>query len=150
MRFQAVITELVFEHALRIRMKADTESSSAAPSNATTAVGTPDNASQLGVEGEGSESGDAEAGHSATASSSTAVAPTSGSAKGKAKSTSEEQPKEVEPEKPVKKATGGHLVGRINNLVTSDLNNFEGLGMNLVFFSTRLQLLSRHYRLTII
>ncbi|KAI0655828.1 P-loop containing nucleoside triphosphate hydrolase protein [Cubamyces menziesii] len=134
-RFQAVITELVFEHALRIRMKADTESSSAAPSNATTAVGTPDNASQLGVEGEGSESGDAEAGHSATASSSTAVAPTSGSAKGKAKSTSEEQPKGVEPEKPVKKATGGHLVGRINNLVTSDLNNFEGLGMNLVFFT---------------
>ncbi|KAH9886263.1 P-loop containing nucleoside triphosphate hydrolase protein [Cubamyces lactineus] len=134
-RFQAVITELVFEHALRIRMKADTESSSAAQSNATTAVGTPDNASQLGAEGEGSESGDADAGHSATASSSTAVAPASGSIKGKAKSTSEVQPKEVEPEKPVKKATGGHLVGRINNLVTSDLNNFEGLGMHLVFFT---------------
>ncbi|KAI0325196.1 P-loop containing nucleoside triphosphate hydrolase protein [Cubamyces sp. BRFM 1775] len=135
-RFQAVLTELIFEHALRIRMKADTkESSSAAPSNATTAVGTPDNASQLDAEGEGSEGGDADAGHSATASSSTAVGPASGSIKGKGKSTSESQTKPTEPEKPVKKETGGHLVGRINNLVTSDVNNFEGLGMHLVFFT---------------
>ncbi|KAJ8473273.1 hypothetical protein ONZ51_g7973 [Trametes cubensis] len=135
-RFQAITTELVFEHALRIRMKADTEDSSEAASSdaATAAVGTPvDNASQLGPETVDSEDSDADVDRSATASASTTAAPASNSSKGKGKSTLEEQPKGVEAEKPAKKDTSRHLVGRINNLVTSDLNNIDGLGVYLVF-----------------
>ncbi|KAI0325198.1 P-loop containing nucleoside triphosphate hydrolase protein [Cubamyces sp. BRFM 1775] len=132
-RFQAIITELVFEHALRIRLKADTDdSSSPAPSDAATAVGTPDDISQL-TNGEDPEGGDANVDRSATASSSTTAAPPAKSIKGKAKSISEDQPQSAEPDKPAKKETGRHLVGRINNLVTSDLNNIDGFGVYLVF-----------------
>ena len=145
MRFQAITTELVFEHALRIRMKADTEDSSEAASSdaATAAVGTPvDNASQLGPETVDSEDSDADVDRSATASASTTAAPASNSSKGKGKSTLEEQPKGVEAEKPAKKDTSRHLVGRINNLVTSDLNNIDGLGVYLVFIGTLFHVLS--------
>ncbi|KAH9886265.1 P-loop containing nucleoside triphosphate hydrolase protein [Cubamyces lactineus] len=140
-RFQAITTELVFEHALRIRMKADTEDTSGAGSSgaATAAVGTPaDNTSQLDPENAEPEGSDADVDRSATASSSTAIAPASNSTKGKAKSTlEEEQPQGAETEKPAKKETSRHLVGRINNLVTTDLNNIDGLGVYLVFIGVQ-------------
>ena len=60
MRIQAIITELVFEHALRIRMKAETsETPDAGKSGENTVAATPDTASQTGAEseGEGGEGG---------------------------------------------------------------------------------------------
>ncbi|EJF59658.1 P-loop containing nucleoside triphosphate hydrolase protein [Dichomitus squalens LYAD-421 SS1] len=139
-RIQAVITELVFEHALRIRMKAETsEVTDASKSGEITAVATPDTASQVGVEGEGegsaegSDAGASVPAHSATSSSSTAVAPAS--IKGKGKAPSEDTAKKVaEPSKPAEGGKKGkNLVGRINNLVTSDLSNLEPIGMFVTF-----------------
>ncbi|CDO74329.1 hypothetical protein BN946_scf184850.g1 [Trametes cinnabarina] len=141
-RTQAIFTELVFEHALRIRMKADTQDSSArAESDSSTAVATPDNASHLSPEGtqDGASSTGEDGGgtHSATASSSTAVASDHNAQKGKGKSTSDDAKKEGEAAKPdaAQKAPSRHLVGRINNLVSSDLTNLEGIGMAATFFA---------------
>ncbi|KAI9061280.1 P-loop containing nucleoside triphosphate hydrolase protein [Trametes sanguinea] len=144
-RTQAIVTELVFEHALRIRMKADTDDSdNANESDSSTAVATPDNASQLGAEGtqDGSsaeEDSGGEATHSVTASSSTAATPASDSGKGKGKAAASDDgasaKKKAEEAKPdaTKKDRSRHLVGRINNLVSSDLNNLENLGMSATF-----------------
>ncbi|KAI0711801.1 P-loop containing nucleoside triphosphate hydrolase protein [Cerioporus squamosus] len=142
-RIQAIITELVFEHSLRIRMKAETSETVDVPkSGENTAVATPDSASQAGAEesaGSGSESGEGETAafvaHTATSSTATAVAPTSAAAKGKGKAPSVvDAPKKVKaPEQPKTKGKGKNLVGRINNLVSSDLRSLENLSMHLVF-----------------
>lgn len=141
MRIQAIITELVFEHALRVRMKAETSDTSAAtPSAASTAVATPDSASQIGTDQGDEDSTEGTAEHSATASSSTAVPPSAASSiKGKGKASPENKSpakKEAEPAKADEKRGNKHLVGKINNLVSSDLSNFENLGMFTVFIST--------------
>ncbi|KAL7284523.1 hypothetical protein ACG7TL_001814 [Trametes sanguinea] len=118
-RTQAILTELVFEHALRIRMKA----------------GTPDNTSQLQVEVT-REAESEEVSPYTTASSDT---PTPDPGKGKAKSASNEgtSPKKVDVTQldEAKKTPHRHLVGRINNLVTSDLGNLEGVGTWATFIS---------------
>ncbi|KAI0640442.1 P-loop containing nucleoside triphosphate hydrolase protein [Trametes meyenii] len=139
-RVQAIITELVFEHSLRIRMKAETSSDSSPddPSRNTTAVGTPENASD---DGEADAVG-GERPHSAMASTSTAV--DSGSSdenpsqgKGKSKSTegrkSPTDTKEEGKADAEKKSGNKHLTGRINNLVTNDMTNLENLGIFTVF-----------------
>ncbi|KAL7284501.1 hypothetical protein ACG7TL_001792 [Trametes sanguinea] len=140
-RLQTVITELVFEHALRIRMKADTpDSSDTAESDLSTAAPTPDTSSQIGTEdtqeGRSARRDDegGKASRPATASSSTAVPPGCSSRKGKSKSTSEDETlagKGADPARPdvEKKGPSRHLVGRINNLVSTDLSNLENVGM---------------------
>ncbi|RDX45542.1 P-loop containing nucleoside triphosphate hydrolase protein [Lentinus brumalis] len=139
-RIQAIVTELVFEHALRVRMKAETSETVEVPkSGESTVVVTPDSASQAGTEGDsgsGSESGEADttasASHTATSSTATAVAPTSASIKGKGKAPSvAEASKKIAPEPP--KSKGKNLVGRINNLVSSDLSSLENISMYIVF-----------------
>ncbi|KAM5539771.1 hypothetical protein V8D89_006584 [Ganoderma adspersum] len=142
-RIQAIITELVFEHALRIRMKAETSGvADASKSGENTAVATPDTASQLGEDSEGDSSAsgqteEAAPAHSATASSSTDVASVSASttAKGKSKAPPEDVPKKAaEQEKPGEnKKKGKNLVGRINNLVSSDLSSLEPIAMFVTF-----------------
>ncbi|KAI9056609.1 P-loop containing nucleoside triphosphate hydrolase protein [Trametes sanguinea] len=147
-RTQAIVTELVFEHALRIRVKADTpEPNATAESYSTTAVVTPDNASQLGTEGarDGSsmsgENESGEASHSVTVSLDTAVPPTSNAGKGKAtstttdKSTAGKDASDAAKSGVAKKDPSKHLVGRINNLVSSDLSNLENVGMWAIFLS---------------
>ncbi|KAI0365037.1 P-loop containing nucleoside triphosphate hydrolase protein [Pilatotrama ljubarskyi] len=149
-RIQAVITELVFEHALRVRMEADTSDSvTATPSSVSTEAVTSDNASHDGPEGDGSlegeESNAGDAPDSATASSSTAVPPSTTSSikgKGKEKSSSESgstAPPAATPapsEMPESKTGASeHLIGRINNLVSSDLSNLEYVGTFAVFIS---------------
>ncbi|CDO75388.1 hypothetical protein BN946_scf185012.g5 [Trametes cinnabarina] len=119
-RIQAIITELVFEHSLRIRMKAETSETVDVPkSGENTAVATPDSASQAGAEesaGSGSESGEGETAafvaHTATSSTATAVAPTSAAAKGKGKAPSVvDAPKKVKaPEQPKTKGKGKNLI----------------------------------------
>ena len=136
MRIQAIFTELVFEHALRIRMKAETsDATDASKSGENTAIATPDTASQVGdagegENGEGSQAGGGDPGDSATSSSSTAVTPGSEaiSVKGKGKATPEDSSKKAA-EQPEDKKEGKNLVGRINNLVTSDLDSLEPIAM---------------------
>ncbi|KAM5539772.1 hypothetical protein V8D89_006585 [Ganoderma adspersum] len=138
-RIQAIVTELVFEHALRIRMKAETsDAADASKSGENTAIATPDTASQVGdagesQSGEGSQAGGGAPGYSAASSSSTAVSPGSApvSVKGKGKATPENSPKKAaeQAKPPEDKKEGKNLVGRINNLATSDLNNLEPIAM---------------------
>ena len=139
MRIQAIFTELVFEHALRIRMKAETsDATDAGKSGENTAIATPDTASQVGdagegESGEGSQAGGGDPGDSATSSSSTAVTPGSAaiSVKGKGKATPEDSSKKAaeQAKQPEDKKEGKNLVGRINNLVTSDLDSLEPIAM---------------------
>ncbi len=123
-------------------MKAETSETVEVPkSGESTVVVTPDSASQAGTEGDsgsGSESGEADttasASHTATSSTATAVAPTSASIKGKGKAPSvAEASKKIAPEPP--KSKGKNLVGRINNLVSSDLSSLENISMYIVFSS---------------
>ncbi|KAI0824512.1 P-loop containing nucleoside triphosphate hydrolase protein [Trametes gibbosa] len=140
-RLQAVLTELVFEHALRVRMKAETsETSEATPSSVSTVVATPDNVSQTDTDGESISRTEEGVAHSAVASTSTAVAADSGSStKGKGKSTSESAPSVKEEATPPKtdpaKAGSKHLVGRINNLVSSDLSSMDYIAMWTIFLT---------------
>ncbi|RPD55478.1 P-loop containing nucleoside triphosphate hydrolase protein [Lentinus tigrinus ALCF2SS1-6] len=130
-RLQAIITELVFEHALRVRIKAGTGEGGDA-SAANTATATPDTASQAA----GSDAGDGdivvETEHSAT--SSTTIAPASsskGKGKGKALPEAEVAKKGAAPEAP--KTKEKNIIGRINNLASSDLNSLENCSMNFVY-----------------
>ncbi|PIL29335.1 ATP-binding cassette transporter [Ganoderma sinense ZZ0214-1] len=144
-RIQAIITELLFEHALRIRMKAETgDSAEGSESGETMVVVTPDTASQLGEDGamESSESSQAVTSateHSAASISSTDAAslPASAAAKGKGKAAAEDvQKNAVEQEKPAEGKKGKNLVGKINNLVSSDLSSLEPVAMFLTITHT--------------
>ena len=138
-RVQAIITELVFEHALRIRMKAETNDPVETNEGGENAVvATPDTTSQ--IEGnrqdkssEGSQAGASAPVNSATSGSGTASPSPSASAtdKGKSKAAPENTSKTAAEEtKPVTdKKKAKNLVGRINNLVTSDLSNLGPIGM---------------------
>ncbi|OSD04422.1 multidrug resistance-associated ABC transporter [Trametes coccinea BRFM310] len=116
---EAIITQLVFDHALRIRMKSDSPESPSA-SRVTTAVHTPDNASIAeGTNGEhASGSGSNGSEDETLQASSTSVASSKADKKGKAS--------KKDDEKPATAGSGpssGNLIGRINNLVTTDLSN---------------------------
>ncbi|KZT65009.1 P-loop containing nucleoside triphosphate hydrolase protein, partial [Daedalea quercina L-15889] len=102
-RTTGIITQLVFAHALRIRLKAEVPDTPAS-STVTTAVGTPDNASE-----------------DETARASTISSSTKG--KGKSKVSSEGGESRKEGTKNSEDAKGANLVGKINNLVTTDLDN---------------------------
>ncbi|KAI0750650.1 hypothetical protein C8Q80DRAFT_1097969 [Daedaleopsis nitida] len=120
-RTEAIITQLVFDHALRIRMKAETSESPSA-SRVTTAAQTPDNASIAEPE-------EQPAAHDSNGSEDETVrASTISAASTAATQTGSDAPKKVEgtkntlaPTEPAAKS--GNLVGKINNLVTTDLNN---------------------------
>lgn len=103
-RTQGILTQLIFEHSLRIRLKAETSNSD----KTVTAPTTPDSASvtDAGSTTEAEESDD-------TQSESTAVA------KGKAKAKDGEAAKAPTPAPAVKK---DNLVGKINTLVTVDVD----------------------------
>jgi hypothetical protein len=120
-RITAIVTQLVFEHALRIRMKAETSSSPVATPTATpegrSEVTTPDSGSVVDIN---IVSEDA-AGGSSEETRSEQSTTTASTLKGKRK---EEAPgsnsgKEVGDE------SGGssNLVGKTNNLVSTDMEN---------------------------
>ena len=109
MRIQAIFTELVFEHALRIRMKAETAASTPSPSTAPT----PDTASladtAVGTEGEHSAEGTEQ-----TLQPSSASIASSSSGKGKGKAKEEDDDKDKD----------SNLVGKINNLVRTVIRTY--------------------------
>ncbi|KAI0768310.1 P-loop containing nucleoside triphosphate hydrolase protein [Trametes elegans] len=134
LRIQAIVTELVFEHSLRIRIKAEASDTVEATSGGTTAVATPDVGSQ--VVSESSETEDLQTG----GVEHTDQNPVSGSGStGKGKST---QPAAVEMESNAATSnTGGKdLVGRINILVSSDLSNLDSMGLYAIVFFVELPL----------
>ncbi len=119
---QALITQLVFNHALRVRMKAEvTNSSSSATSTAAT---TPDSASIAPSERADSPDGSEED----TAFSETTSATKASKGKhSKTASTSGQSSKAPEQPADGSQSSGdskaGNFVGKLNNLVTTDLNN---------------------------
>ncbi|KAH9912641.1 uncharacterized protein B0H18DRAFT_889646 [Fomitopsis serialis] len=148
-RTTSIITQLLFEHSLRIRMKAEVADTPAS-STVTTAVGTPENGSIAETEGVHSLGPTEGENHSPTSSedetilaSTISVASTSTNAKGKSKFKAPSPTGEGKREEPKKSegARGGNLVGKINNLVTTDLDNLiKGRDFLLIVIEIPLQL----------
>lgn len=119
-RTEAIITQLVFEHALKIRMKSETgNGNTPAESRAATAVGSRA-ASVHEPEHHSEETGQTVVGESGQASS---------SPKGKAPSvTPSEAPSSASKKKDDDSQKDKNLVGKITNLISTDLGNIvEGL-----------------------
>ncbi|KAH9475153.1 ATP-binding cassette transporter abc4 [Psilocybe cubensis] len=127
-RAEGLITQLVFEHSLRIRMKAETKDQAVQQQSSTlgtptdSAVVTPDNASAI----TDAESEQTEAAHSQNStvvavSRETSSASTLRAAKEPAKGKTSTESKASAEES--KGSDSDNLVGKINNLVTTDLGN---------------------------
>jgi hypothetical protein len=126
---ELLVTELVFEHSLRIRFKAETDRkvgsrvSTAAPSRAESPVGSMSSENAPGSEESSVDSATArEASEVSTIvreTSSASTATLKGTVKAKTKSKAIEPPPKEDP----KKRADGNLVGKINNLITADLQN---------------------------
>jgi hypothetical protein len=110
---EGILTELVFEHSLRIRFTTEEANTQQDKDNATV-VGTPsqDNASTVGETDDEVEPSD-------DSQSTTSEVP----AKGKMKAPTPTPAVAATPIKEEDKKKDGHLIGKINNLVTADLNN---------------------------
>ena len=144
---EGMITQLVFEHALRIRMKEETASTgttpapSATPSANPSEPGSPE-ASEFG-EGSVTVVGSEASGSQGTLTN--GGAPNKG--KGKAKQASEQSPAPAtkEPEKKEEdKGGANNLLGKINNLITSDLDNIANGRVFLFLRETYFALLYRN------
>ncbi|KAJ7778321.1 hypothetical protein B0H16DRAFT_1711830 [Mycena metata] len=124
-RCEAIITQLVFEHALRIRVRAETAEKAPSSGTSTPADGeAPSPIDQEESGGSGDETldlADADT-HSRDetlqASTSSIKSTTSSKGKGKIKET-----KESKAEEPAESPNASNLVGKITNLVTTDLGN---------------------------
>jgi len=144
-RLEVVITELVFEHSLRIRLKAEasgdgTASTPSQPVSKATSVASTDETDDDTVEGEHAARNENESASTAFGSSRTASESTQATIKGKGKATPENL--QTQPEK----KSGGdteNLMGKINSFVTSDLRNilegsdFLSFGMACVILCDR-------------
>jgi cobalamin biosynthesis Mg chelatase CobN len=139
-RVEAIITSLVFDHALRIRLKAETPDTKplpgveAAPDATTAAVAAQPEELEVvqAAEGETSSEGSTTTEHSrnttaasassaASTTASTVVGSTAASSKDAKKDKDTKKDKEKDDKKDDKKSS--NLIGRINNLVTSDLKS---------------------------
>ena len=148
-RTEAIITSLVFDHALRIRLKAETAEKKTTAEEGATPPGTDTKGSRANTpdnrpESPADDETETETVHSrtttaATSSTATAVSPEPAAAKGGTDSKDGKKPdaKDVAKEAEQK---GKNLVGKINNLVTSDLDNivsgrdFLFIGEHKIYF----------------
>ncbi|KII94420.1 hypothetical protein PLICRDRAFT_36691 [Plicaturopsis crispa FD-325 SS-3] len=136
-RMEAMMTQLIFEHSLRIRMVADAPESSSLDSSAaaTPAATTPDSASATEEAANTLRASTSETVVEST--SGETVAGSTGDAKGKSKSEYTAEDAEKPPAAP---ATSGNLVGKINNLVSTDLAKLtSGRDFLLVVFYMPIQ-----------
>ncbi|KAH9939277.1 uncharacterized protein BXZ73DRAFT_76000 [Epithele typhae] len=144
-RTDAIITQLVFDHSLRIRVKSETSPESPAASRLPTASHTPDNASvaEAPANAEGSTGSDenrlstaseSETVRVSTYSDASTIAPSSsGASPKKGKDAKKVDVKVDDVLKPDADADGGsNIIGKINNLVTIDLQNL-GEGRDVLF-----------------
>lgn len=132
---EILVTQLVFEHSLRIRFKAETSKGSDSrpvtrtPSRAESPVGStntegapsdtanPDSEASSIADSTAREASEASTVAVREPSASTSASTLKGTVKVKANQKGSELPKEEE------QKGSGNLVGKINNLVTTDLNN---------------------------
>ncbi|KAF9802245.1 hypothetical protein IEO21_09909 [Rhodonia placenta] len=135
-QLEAVVTELVFTHALRIRMKAETSE------DAPTAPVTPVNASAVWSSAAQSED-EATVREAETFADSTTASTQSAKAKQKSKSTPKQADVLTQPTAGEEKDRDKDksLVGKINNLIASDLANItKGLEHAQIFVRVSVQL----------
>ncbi|EMD39557.1 hypothetical protein CERSUDRAFT_111872 [Gelatoporia subvermispora B] len=130
-RTEAMITSLLFDHSLRIRVKAETEPGSEDTSRATSAATTPDNASinQSPTDGDSAESPSGSEADTLRAGSESGSVPGS-VGKGKSKSVPGEDEKPAAPADDKTK----NIVGKLNNLVTVDINRITNARDFLMLF----------------
>ncbi|KAF8963040.1 hypothetical protein BDZ97DRAFT_1758980 [Flammula alnicola] len=127
-RTEALLTQLVFEHSLRIRLKAESSSEKGDrihDRDTSTMVGTPDTVSISESSAAGSNADEEESVTAAAASreaSGDAQSSQFSTLKGKAKDTESKSPS-AKPEKKGSAESDSNLIGKINNLVTTDWSN---------------------------
>ncbi|KAH9166805.1 hypothetical protein EDB89DRAFT_2245995 [Lactarius sanguifluus] len=136
-RVTAIVTQLVFEHALRIRVKAETSSSPAATPGATPEVGseatTPDSGSVIETNIVSEAGGSSEESRSEQST----IAGSSIKGKGKEKAPGSDSGRESDDEP----GDSSNLVGKMNNLVSTDLENIVD-GRDFLLLSLSSSLLS--------
>jgi hypothetical protein len=123
-RIECIITQLVFEHSLRIRMKEEAPATPERVSEVTTAVATPEQEADANL-GEGNISHGATVGPTPSTSTSPSAQP---KAKDKAKKGTSVAPS-ITPSTTASakdKDKQGNLVGKINNFISTDLGNITG------------------------
>jgi hypothetical protein len=122
-RTEGILTQLVFDHALRVRMKEETKTGSTPPSE----INTPDTRSVVDTETEAESANSGEGTLQGSGNASTATLPQSPSkGKKKAPDTSSAAPTISAPQLGGTKSDDEakvNLVGRINNYVSTDLGN---------------------------
>ncbi|KAH9907116.1 ABC transporter type 1, transmembrane domain-containing protein [Fomitopsis serialis] len=123
---EAIITQVVFEHALRMRMKADVSQDPAESEGDTTVAGTPDTASDAessataptAQENGNDSEGDSAAGKGKQKSTTQTVPVAAQNADANRVVGREEKAKPADDDK-----KGKNVVGKINNLISSDLTS---------------------------
>ena len=133
-RTEGILTQLIFSHSLRIRMKAELPEGTT-NSDPSTAAPTPDNASVADEPvraGASESSGGSD--RTLAQSSLASVKSTKGKLKAKHVFDSAAATQVATPEKK-KNASADNLIGKINNLVTTDLNNITE-GRDFLFIRT--------------
>ncbi|KAI0068098.1 P-loop containing nucleoside triphosphate hydrolase protein [Artomyces pyxidatus] len=127
-RTEGIFTHLIFEHALRIRVKAETETKEGAE-NPAAETSTPDSGSVAESSTAAAES------TSANGVDEQSCQTTNGKGKQKAK---DPEVKPAEPAPPAKdKTKEGNLIGKINNLVSTDLTNITD-GRDFLFIAIQI------------
>ncbi|KAI0080061.1 P-loop containing nucleoside triphosphate hydrolase protein [Panus rudis PR-1116 ss-1] len=119
-RTEAIITQLVFEHGLRIRMKAEARSDMSASARSSVAP-TPDTASIA----ERSDAADEARDDSENETVASGVGSNDGNKgkRGESSTPTASSSSTKVTEKPAESSGGGNLSGKMTNLVTTDLNN---------------------------
>ncbi|KAH8986094.1 hypothetical protein EDB92DRAFT_1949372 [Lactarius akahatsu] len=135
-RVTAIVTQLVFEHALRIRVKAETSSSPAATPDATPEVGseatTPDSGSVIEINIASEEAGGSS---EEPRSEQSTIAGSSIRGKQKEEAPGSDSGRESDDEP----GDSSNLVGKMNNLVSADLENIvDGRDFLLLSLSSSL------------
>ena len=125
MNVECLLTQLLFEHSLRIRVKAEASSSdnqqNASASATTTEPTTPDSASVAGTQ----EASEADTLIHSQGNTEPTIAPSVTTGK-------QDKDKSDPKSKEGSSSSAENLVGKINNLVTSDLDNING-GRDFLF-----------------
>ena len=139
MQIEAIVTQLVFEHALRVRMKAETSdapgtATSAADQEEPTVVPPLDEDSTVASEIDGTPTVATSRSDDSTAPAVPESSPSSQAthAHGKGKGISADATSSVKQAESPPNDAGKSLVGRINNLVTSDLSSIEWVSWSLI------------------
>ncbi|QRV86022.1 ABC transporter transmembrane region [Ceratobasidium sp. AG-Ba] len=138
-RVEGMLTQLIFEHSLRIRMVAEVASSGSGVKTPKTA--TPGEAASVSGETavEEGSNGESSTAHTAEGSNAQTLVASSSSIKGKGKDEDKDEDKKKDEEK---SAESSNLVGKINNLMSTDLGNItEGRDFLFVILFSPVQII---------